>query len=159
MKKFTLHDTNSIKFSMRKTSLLVTAGAVYLLGQYLRGQWLLNTKLDFMCHPYVENGKIYCHSLYQNIGFVFMAAGQVLAIAGIILLFANAKAITACWRFSRWYLPISIILIIYLAQNFSVPVRGLVAPQTWIVLFGSIYIICVLCMVIWHFFHALRAKS
>jgi hypothetical protein len=158
MKKSTLQrDTNSVKFTLRKTSLLVTAGVVYLLGQYLRGQWLLNTKLDFMCHPYMENGKIYCHSLYQNAGFVFMAAGQVLAIAGIILLFANARGITTCWRFSRWYIPICTLIVIFF---FPLPIFPVVAPtgrETAVVVFGSIYIFVTFCIVLWSFFGARRS--
>ncbi|HEX8947030.1 MAG TPA: hypothetical protein VF829_02345 [Candidatus Paceibacterota bacterium] len=139
-----------MKIWKQKVSFLVTAGFVYLLGEYLRGQWFLNTKLDRLCHPYWENGSLYCHSPYQGLGFVFIAAGEVLAIAGVILLLANEKGVRAWWRMSRWFLPVAALITIFLPVSSPLGIFLGRSPNytATIWLLGFIYILTTLVLVI-----------
>lgn len=100
---------------------------------------------------------MYCHSLYQSTGFVFITLGEVLAIAGVILLFANEQGVRAWWRMSRWYVPVSAVATLLLSYTFYLPVTGLVSAEAWIRLFGLIYILVTLVLVIRGFFVARRA--
>ena len=139
--------TNPMKMWTKKISFLITAGVVYLLGEFLSGVWLFAS----FCQPYAENGKIYCNSPYLDIGFAFIAVGQVLAIVGIILLFANTDGFRAWWRFSRWYVPIAAIIIIFFTPValFSSLMLSSVIPRDRAVYdFGAIYILVTLILVI-----------
>ena len=155
----TRFNANPMKSWMKKISFLITAGVVYLIGQYLRGQWFVNTKFDFLCHPYIENGSIYCHSLYQNAGFLLIAVGEVLAIEGLILLFANEKGFHSWWRFSRLGLPITVFIIIFLANSLALPITGLVSPEPLVWLFGFIYILITLIIIIKNSFTVRRHEK
>lgn len=139
-----------MKTWQQKISFLLTSGVVYLGGEYLRGQWFLNTKLDFLCHPYLENGKVYCHSLYQNTGFVFIAAGQMLAIAGIILLFANEAGVRAWWRMSRSFIPLAILAVVFFPplSPLSLLSGGTPNYEVAVQIFGFVYIISTLVLVV-----------
>ncbi len=129
-----------------KTFFLASAGIVYLLGQYLSGTW---TWARF-CLPYAENGKIYCNSPYLDTGMILIAAGEVLAIAGVILLFANEKGVRAWWHMSRWFLPIAALITILLPVSSPLGIFLGRSPNytATIWLLGFIYALATLVLVI-----------
>lgn len=137
-----------IDFLKKKIPVFGFAGILYLLGEYLRGDWFVGTKMDFLCHPYIENGKLYCHSLYLDTGLVLIAAGEIFAIVGIILLLANERGLRAWWRVSRWFVPIATLLAIVLPVTFSLPVTGYISREAVVWLLGYLYILTTLLIVL-----------
>lgn len=76
-----------------------------------------------------------------NVGWPLIAAGEVFAIVGVILLFANASGLRAWWKLSIWYVPIVTLFVIFAAP---LPLFPVVAPLsresvTWF--FGFPYIV------------------
>lgn len=74
-------------------------------------------------------------------------------------LFANEIGFYKWWRFSRWFLPISLAAIIFLSNTFSLPLSGLVAPETFVWLFGVVYAISTFVIVLRGFFIARHADG
>lgn len=137
---------------IKKLSVLVSAGVVYIAGQYFLGNWLMGTKLDFICHPYVSNGRTYCHSLYLDTGLALIAAGEALAIVGVILLFANAAGLRRWLWFSLFYLPLAAITVIWFTPTAPCLVMcGTPAPDytNMVWNFGYPYIFITLCIVLY----------
>lgn len=102
---------------LKQLLVFLVAIFTYIAGQYFRGEWFLNTPLDTVCHPYVENSKIYCHSLYLGTGISLIAAGTIFAIVGAILLFANERGMRKWLKFSLCFVPIAIIVDIYFVPS------------------------------------------
>lgn len=100
-----------MKNPIQKSSVLLFAAAIYMLGEFFRGDWFVNTRFGFFCNSYIENGKVYCHSPYLDTGLILIAAGEILAIAGLMLLFANKEGLRK-WRWmSLVYLPLSALIV------------------------------------------------
>ena len=140
---------------MKKIYLLITTGVIYLIGQYLAGSWITAS----FCQQYFENGKFYCNSPYLDMGLIFITVGEVLAVTAVLLFFANERGFYTWWRMSRWYLPISIVSIFFFAQTLYLPLSGLVAPESLIWLFGSVYILVTFIIVLWGFFSTSRVPQ
>ena len=100
-----------MKFWIQKLLVLFFAGVIYSIGEFLRGDWFVNTKLGFLCNPYMENGRVYCHSLYLDTGLVLIAAGEILALVGLMLLFANREGLRKWWWTSLVYVPLSALIV------------------------------------------------
>lgn len=137
--------------SLRTSSyVLLSAGVLYLVGQYFQGDWPQH--FPVLC-LYKESAQgAYCNWPYLDIGLSFIAAGEIFFIVGIILLFANEVGLRRWWRVSRWYVPIATAFIAIAGPlNFS-PLgllnggSGDYATGVWIL--GLIYIIITLVVVI-----------
>jgi hypothetical protein len=140
-----------MKIWMKKIFFLAASGVVYLVGEYLRGVWFENLPIN-PCQYSIDQQGIFCNSPYVDIGFAFMAAGQVFAIIGIILLFANEKGFRAWWRFSRWYVPIVAFIVIFLSPIVlfhSLMLSSSISRERVVYDFGAIYILVTLFIIIW----------
>jgi hypothetical protein len=134
-------------FLFKKGSIFLLAGVFYFFGQYLRGEWFVNTKIDFLCHPYIENGKTYCHSIYLNQSFSLIAIGEIFAIIGIILLFANERGFRSWFFMSLWFVPLAALAIIFVTPLLILPINAHASYDGMVWLFGYIYIFITLILV------------
>ncbi len=136
----------------KKISVFVTAGLVYLTGQYFRGVWFVNTNLQGFCRSYLENGKIYCNSPYlDTLGWPLIDLGQMLAIVAVILLFANAATFRKWLKFSLFYIPIAVGLV-YLIYPINIGLGFLSQPtprSQGVYPFGELFVIITLGIVGW----------
>lgn len=149
----------TINLWYRKASVFVVAGVVYLAGQYFRGMWFVNTNLQGFCRSYFENGKAYCNSPYmETLGWPLIHLGQTLAIAAIILLFANAVTFRKWLKFSLFYIPIATALTLWMYPAHT-PLGGVVPISQGVYLFGGLFVISTLSIVIRDFFIARRAHK
>ena len=98
-----------MKNPIQKLSILISAGVVYLFGQYFRGNWIEN--FPFLCLYKESPTGTYCNWPYFDTGLILIAAGEILAIAGLMLLFANKEGLRK-WRWmSLIYLPLSALVV------------------------------------------------
>lgn len=91
-----------------------------------------------------------------NIGWSFLVLAQVIAITAAILLFVNAATFRKWLKFSAFYIPVATALTLWMypAHTFL----GGVAPVSQGVhLFGNLYIIITLGIVLWDFLASRRA--
>ena len=97
-----------MKLTYKKISIFVIAGVAYLVGVFFS-----NPGAFGFCTKAKDTASYICGiSSAINIGWSFIYIGQSLAIAAIILVFANARAWHAWVRFSIWFVPISALVII-----------------------------------------------
>lgn len=138
--------------------MILAAGAVYLLGQYFRGYWLPNFTWPFRCYMVQYQGTTYCDPQYLGtLGWPLITAGEVLAIVGVILLFANARALRGWWRMSCWYVPAAVLLVIFLPYQSPLNfMSGSPDYNLTVQLWGGLYIIITLGIVLWDFFASPR---
>ena len=130
-----------MKLTYKKVSLFAIAGVAYLVGQYFRGVWFLGSAIPNVCGHAEAGGIPFCNSPFiDTLGWPLIILGQSLAIAAIILVFANARAWHAWVRFSIWFVPISALVII---SVFPVPfVPGFeLSRANATYLFGNLYAI------------------
>src|SRR3989344_840108 len=134
----------------KRFSVFGLAGMLYVVGQYLWGRWFESFPIN-LCQYVTDTQGTYCHSPYINTGFALIAAGQVFAIVGVILLFANRAA----WR--RWLVSSLVYVPITAYISFSVgglsplglPTYNSVGyPDRWIWLFGALYILITFIIVL-----------
>jgi hypothetical protein len=97
---------------IKKLSVFVPAGALYLVGQYLWGRWFEDFPIN-LCQYITDAQGTYCYSPYVNTGFALIAAGEILAIVGVILLFANAAGLRRWLWLSLFYVPLAVIIAIW----------------------------------------------
>ena len=144
----------SIIVWIERSSILIFAGIIYLTGQFLSGTWFQNSFFDFFCQPSTENGRQYCNSSYEfTWGWPLINLGEILAVVGFILFFANKAGLSTWLRFSFWYVPITTAFTVWIANTSFSPL-GLLntsatdpVPVIWI--FGIVYAIITLAIVIW----------
>ena len=97
-----------MRTSVKKFLIFVFAGAVYLIGQFFANPQFFGYCME---RPYKYD---FCLAYAAvNIGWPLIAAGHMLAIAGIILLFANARALRNWLWMSVVYLPLAAIMVIW----------------------------------------------
>jgi hypothetical protein len=132
-----------------KLLVLIFSGFVYLIGQFYIGNWLMGTSADFICHPYSENGRLYCHSLYLDFGLNLVAVGEMFAVVGLLILFANRLGLKWWAWFSLVFVPIAAIVIIWFAPTPPAIVAGNESPDrvNLIWFFGYIYMVVTFLLV------------
>ncbi len=131
------------------------AGAAYLAGQYLRGVWFQHLSIN-TCRYATDSWGVFCNSPYLDQGYALLTLAQVIAITAAILLFVNAATFRKWLKFSAFYIPVATALTLWMypAHTFL----GGVAPVSQGVhLFGNLYIIITLGIVLWDFLASRRA--
>lgn len=131
----------------KKFSVFVVAAITYLVGQYFRGSWLADQNIRTFCHSYTENGKLYCNSPYlDTLGWPLITLGEFLAVIGIVLLFANERALHRWFKFSLFYVPIATILVLWI-YPLTAPLGAIAGYDVgvnnagWLYLFATLYIV------------------
>ncbi len=110
----------------KKGLLFVAAGIAYLLGQYFRGFWMETLPIRSFCHSYLENGHLYCNSPFiDTLGWPLITLGEMLALVGLVVLFANARGFRSWLRFSYVYVPLIALIVIFV---FPLPLAPLAPP-------------------------------
>lgn len=98
----------------KKMFVFVSAGAVYLVGQYFRGEWISPT-WPFQCHLIHSGAIVYCYAPYlDTLGWPLIMLGEMIALTGLALLFANRRGIRSWQQFSYFYVPIAALLTVWL---------------------------------------------
>lgn len=117
-----------MKFWMQRLPIFLVAGVVYGLGE-----WYWHSRST---------------TAMLNFGQPLIAAGQILAIVGIILLAANQRALHKWLWFSLVYIPLGALFVVA-----SYPVSGAIfdfssppVHNTWLV--GYLYILITLIIVL-----------
>jgi|GEM_PF-6240300 len=126
----------------QKLAILVGASVFYIIGQYFRGYWWPNFTWPFPCKEIVSGNISYCDPFYLNsIGWPLIAAGEIFAIVGVMLLFANAAGFRAWRTVSVWFIPVAALFVIFAAPFPLFPVVAPISREhiTWF--FGCIYIV------------------
>ena len=83
----------------------------------------------------------YCDPLYiDTLGIPFIIVGEVLTIVGMIILFANADIFRRWLRFSVYYVPIAVLLTLWMYPTLT-PLGGVVPISQGARLFGTLYAI------------------
>lgn len=136
---------------LKKISLLPFAGIIYLLGQYLRGLWFQHLAVfDYFLNPCrysVDGAGVFCNSPYLETGFTLIAAGEMLAIVGIIILFANERGWRAWLKFSYFFVPIAAFIVIFLSPMPLFPIVPPVSREVVTFVLGYVYILITLVIV------------
>ncbi|MHB1769973.1 MAG: hypothetical protein ACYCPH_02760 [Minisyncoccota bacterium] len=134
-----------MKFWIQKLSILISAGVVYLFGQYFRGNWIEN--FPFLCLYKESPTGAYCNWPYFDTGLILIAAGEILAIAGLILLFANKEGLRKWQWMSLVYIPISIFIVAHTHQTPGDWISFSPSPEhvTW--LLGYFYLLLTVAIV------------
>ncbi len=141
-------NANSMKIWMKRGSVFLIAGVVYLVGQYFRGVWF-NPSWPSPCQEIHSGSVVYCNAPYlDTLGFPLIFLGQMLAIVAIILLFASADTFRKWLKFSIFYIPIAIILA-NLIYPFRLPPGPVVLISSAVYPFGWLFVIITLGIVLW----------
>ena len=142
----------------KKASVFVVAGIVYLIGQYFRGAWFVDTNFQSFCHPYLENGKMYCNSPYiETLGWPLIDFGQMFVIVAVILLLMDAETFRKWFKFSIFYIPIAIILTLWMYPTQTL--LGAVVPiSQGVHFFGDPYIWITFGIFLWGLYTSRRSK-
>ncbi len=140
----------------KKSTVFVLAGISYAVGQYLRGEWFQHIFIS-TCRYSTDSWGIFCNSPYLAQGFALITLGETLAIIGIILLFATARAFHKWLRFSYWYIPIPAMFIIFMTPFPLIPMASLSSSRA-IYDFGVIWQYVTAGIVVWYLVIILRQK-
>lgn len=110
----------------KKGLLFLTAGIAYLLGQYFRGVWFLGSGLPSVCGHAFSSGVQFCNSQYiDTLGWPLITLGEMLALVGLVVLFANARGFRSWLQFSYVYVPLIALIVIFV---FPLPLAPLAPP-------------------------------
>lgn len=146
-----------MKLWHKKSLVFVSAGLVYLAGQYFRGAWFENFIIN-TCRESIDAFGTFCNSSYSaNLGWPLITLGKMLAVVWLILLLADERTFKKWARFSLWYIPAALVLsyLIYPIRFFP---GAPVLPVTYGVYpFGYLYIAATLGIVLWGRWRARKA--
>lgn len=138
-----------MKIWILKIGVLLSAGVVYLVGQYFRGNWWPNFTWPYQCNKVVFGNTSYCDPVFmESLGFPLIAAGQILAIAGLILLFANKEGLRKWLWMSAVYLSLGAIIVLNIpteSHAWAISLTPSREHATW--LLGYLYILTTLVIV------------
>ncbi|OGG48490.1 hypothetical protein A3G63_01495 [Candidatus Kaiserbacteria bacterium RIFCSPLOWO2_12_FULL_52_8] len=149
----------------KKITVFIAAGVVYLIGQYFRGMWFVDTNFPNICRSYIQSGKTYCNSPYlDTLGWPLIDLGQMLGVVAIILLAANAETFRKWVKFSLYYIPIVVLLdiLIYPSINIGLGFLSGYQPTNYflgVYPFGKLYVILTLGIVVWGLFTSHRKRT
>ncbi|MHB8913433.1 MAG: hypothetical protein ACYC4I_00250 [Minisyncoccota bacterium] len=102
---------------------------------------------------------MFCNSPYVGtLGFPLIDLGQMLAVVALILLFANAATFRKWLKFSLFYIPIATALTLWMYPT-RTPLGGTVPISQGVYLFGYLFIIITLGIVLWNLFTARRKDA
>ena len=106
-----------MSLKIKKFLIFIAAAAIYLTGQYFRGVWLGHF-LPGLCLYKESPAGAYCNWPYfATLGLPLIAAGEIFAIVGVIMLFANKAGMRMWARFSIWYVPLAVIIAAYFVPS------------------------------------------
>ena len=109
----------------KKGLVFVIACAAYLFGQYFRGEWISPT-WPFACQLIHSGAMSYCSAPYiDTLGWPLIMLGKVLALVGLVLLFANRRGFHSWLRFSYVYVPLIAVIVVFV---FPLPLAPLAPP-------------------------------
>ncbi len=129
---------------IQKILVLIGAGVVYVVGQYFRGYWWPDLTWPFSCSKVVSGAVTYCDSYIRDplqLAWPLIAAGEIFAIVGVILLFANVSGLRAWWKLSIWYVPIVALFLAFAAPLPLFPVVAPMSRESLVWIFGVVYIV------------------
>ena len=142
----------------KKISVFVVAGVVYLAGQYFRGVWF-NPSWPSPCQEIHSGSVVYCNAPYlDTLGFPLIFLGQMLAIIAVILLFANADTFRKWLKFSLFYIPIVILLDLWI-YPLRFPPGPVASYEQGVYPFGWLYVLITVGIVLWNFFATRRTRQ
>src|SRR3989344_1196013 len=131
-----------MKIWIKKLSIFIAAAALYVAGYFL-----IQLRIQNICsdHDPAE----YCWIDFPaSIGWPLSTAGEMLAIVGVILLFANELGFRRWWRVGRWYIPIAALLAFTIFPTSYLGVLPI--DRDWAVgAFGYLLILITLIIVLW----------
>jgi uncharacterized membrane protein len=142
----------------KKISIFVLAGIAYLVGQYFRGVWFLGSSIPNVCGHAEAGGVPFCNSPYlDTLGYPLIVLGQMLALVGIVMLFADERGWRRWLKFSLVYVPIATALTFWMYPTHSL--LGAPVPITQgVYLFGYPYVFITLGIVLLSWIQAWRAR-
>ncbi|MDP2652000.1 MAG: hypothetical protein Q8O94_02600 [bacterium] len=137
----------------KKALVFVLAGISYCAGFFFSDP----TKFGF-CSG-LQSGSYICRVPGAiNIGWPLIDLGQMLVIIAIILLFASASAFHAWLKFSAFYIPITVILVLLIYPiRFSSLSPELTYSQG-VYPFGWLYVIISILLIIYKYFVSRRTS-
>lgn len=117
-----------------KKLIVFTFGIIsFLVGQYFLGTWI-HQLWSYPCQGIHTISGMYCNSPYFGIGtfgLTFIVLGGIFTLisltsllVGFFLLFANTKVFQEWLRFSYWYIPIAIFIILIMYSGTRAPLGG-----------------------------------
>jgi len=125
-----------------KSLVFAIATLIYLFGQYFRGVW--TERFPFLCLYKESPTGAYCNWPYfDSIGWPLIAAGQILAIAGLILLFANKEGLRKWLWMSAVYLPLGALIVFNIPTESHAWALSLTPSRehaTWLLGYGYLFL-------------------
>lgn len=134
---------------------LFGAGILCLVGQYFRGSWWPGLTWPFSCVQVKTQFLTYCAPTHINtLGLPFIVAGEVLFVIALLLIFANELGFRRWWHFSRWFIPITALFLVY-CTPIALPVNSFIYTDKVVDLLGFyIYVPITLAIIVishtWH---------
>lgn len=135
---------------IQKSLVLLGAVILYVLGQYFRGYWWPNFTWPFRCAHVISGATLYCNPYVRDplrLAWPLIAAGEILAIVSLIVLFADRGGFRKWGWMSLVYLPVSTIIVGSIGPHPATWVTAYVSPEhaTWLLGYG--YILLTLAVV------------
>lgn len=150
-----------MKLWQKQLSVFILAGGVYVVGQYLRGEWFMNFPINVCSLPDSLYGTVRCASPYKIVGLTLIALGEVLAVVACSLCLANAETFSKWLKFCLYYIPVAIFLDLTLFP-FTLPGIAFssvtIGREVGVVGFGRIWILATVCIVLWGLYTNNRKK-
>lgn len=142
-----------MNFLNRNLPVFVTAGFIYLTGFFVS-----NPGRFGYCAGSADASRLCSIAWGFNFGLPLLAAGEALAIVAVILLFSNDEGWRRWLHFSKWYVPIA-VLVVALLFPIALPLDAELSRQGAAIRFGQLYEVITLCVVLMTRFRARRAIS
>ncbi|MDO8407667.1 MAG: hypothetical protein Q7S95_00310 [bacterium] len=134
-----------MKIWIQKSSIFLFAGFLYGVGQFFASpQWF------GYCQARPYESSLCLADTAVGTGWPLIAAGQILAIAGLILLFANREGLRKWLWMSAVYLPLGALIVLNIpteSHAWAISLTPSREHATW--LLGYLYILTTLLIVLW----------
>ena len=95
-----------MKYWIQKFLAFFIAGVMYIIGEFFS-----NPQSFGYCQTRPDRNSLCLANTAINIGWPLIAAGEILALVGLILLFANQEGLRKWWWTSLVYVPLSALIV------------------------------------------------
>ncbi|MFA7302396.1 MAG: hypothetical protein WC030_01470 [Candidatus Paceibacterota bacterium] len=150
-----------MKLWHKQLIMFLLAGGVYVVGQYLRGEWFMNFPINVCSFAASVYGTVVCASPYQSVGLTLIALGEVLAVLACSLCLANIQTFSKWLRFCGYYIPVAILLD-FVFFPFSIPTIAfspvIIGREVGVVMSVYLLTFITVCMVLWGLYTENRKK-
>ncbi|HUY62866.1 MAG TPA: hypothetical protein VMV50_03740 [Candidatus Paceibacterota bacterium] len=136
-----------MKLWLGKIFVFILGGFTYAVGKYIGGYWYIGQNFPAFCRTVTWSGKFYCNSPYLQQGIELVNLSKPLVIIGIILLFANAAIFRQWLRFSKYYVPIAVALVLLIYPISIPPMTSPTSRLYGLYVFTQLYAVIAFCIV------------